>query len=393
MLGVDITFPGFARTDLPPPAERTRPEDHPYARHTARIRVRARIGYCLDYGSRKDDPLPKMGVLTVNPAGSLQRAEIRLPKARHLDTLEGIILWPETAGEGAFVGDDGLARGRIRIDRSEMHEVTDAWANGLRTQVSMIAGVPMYMADEMNRNARSAVVRELKALNDKANAIYEEHLRSDARWHQWSRLDLTTAKHDHGWFSATDAVEMGIEIPFTEPSFKTIREKLDKPEKYDQFFEQKHRALATWASKVRPDSGLRAEFADWLSSKGVDGLGDGNWDHKPRIREVWGAWNRIGNTPNVYFYDIWSNMHYGFVGRASGFSVRELVWGSNAAQKADTGEEDSSIDAMAVREGFGLHKKGDGRWLSLYDLTTILSYHTPDSEEDEPWGELRRYSR
>ena len=213
VLGVEVSFPGFARVDLPPPSARTRPEDHPYARTTSRIRRSARIGYCLDYGSRKDDPLPEMGVLVVNPDGQPQRAEVQVPQSKHLDELEGIILWPQMAGEGAFIGSDGLARGRIRIDRSDIHEDPDVWTQGLRAQVQMIAGVPMYMADEMNRNAQSAVVRQLTSLNDRANAIYDEYLR-DARRQQLSRLDLTTAKHDHGWFSVTDVMETGNESQF-----------------------------------------------------------------------------------------------------------------------------------------------------------------------------------
>jgi hypothetical protein len=85
-------------------------------------------------------------------------------------------------------------------------------------------------------------------------------------------------------------------------------------------------------------------------------------------------------------------MHYGYVGRAAGFSLPELVWGSNAAQEADTGTGDTPVDEMAVREGFLLHKKTDGRWVSFYDLLTITSDHAP-SRASDGWGEVRRYTK
>lgn len=61
------------------------------------------------------------------------------------------------------------------------------------------------------------------------------------------------------------------------------------------------------------------------------------WDHKPilarRLAEM-GApnttWHRYGHED--YFYDIWSNIHYGYVGVACGFSLDELLGGASVAQ-------------------------------------------------------------
>jgi hypothetical protein len=66
-------------------------------------------------------------------------------------------------------------------------------------------------------------------------------------------------------------------------------------------------ALIAWAAKVRQN---------------------GDWDHKPKIAQrfhprVPGGqqhWHLYGKT--LYFYDVWSNIHYGYVGRAAGFSEK-----------------------------------------------------------------------
>lgn len=37
----------------------------------------------------------------------------------------------------------------------------------------------------------------------------------------------------------------------------------------------------------------------------------------------------------MYFNDIWSNMHYGYIGRVVGFSETELIYGAAVAQALD----------------------------------------------------------
>jgi hypothetical protein len=80
-------------------------------------------------------------------------------------------------------------------------------------------------------------------------------------------------------------------------------------------------ALLAWAVKVRQD---------------------GDWDHKPKIASrfhpcVAGGpqhWHLYGNT--LYNYDIWSNLHYGYVGRAAGFSDDVLLDGAGLEQIGST---------------------------------------------------------
>lgn len=55
------------------------------------------------------------------------------------------------------------------------------------------------------------------------------------------------------------------------------------------------------------------------------------WDHKPKIESRFGDyWHKQGNYN--YFYDIWSNIHYGYIGIAAGFSEAVLLDGAGAEQ-------------------------------------------------------------
>lgn len=64
---------------------------------------------------------------------------------------------------------------------------------------------------------------------------------------------------------------------------------------------------------------------------------DGEWDHKPKIAAMFHPraanaqhWHLYGKT--LYFYDVWSNVHYGYVGLAAGFSEAQLLDGAGLEQ-------------------------------------------------------------
>ncbi|MEE4662461.1 polymorphic toxin type 44 domain-containing protein [Pseudomonas alliivorans] len=56
------------------------------------------------------------------------------------------------------------------------------------------------------------------------------------------------------------------------------------------------------------------------------------WDHKVELQKIFGVWHKQG--PYDYFYDIWSNIHYGYIGTAAGFSKAVLLDGAGLEQIA-----------------------------------------------------------
>lgn len=106
-------------------------------------------------------------------------------------------------------------------------------------------------------------------------------------------------------------------------------------------------ALAMWAAKVH--SG-------------------GDWDHKPKLNDLLdldgdpstNADNDFyfpirGDQTNEYYYDIWSNIHYGYVGAAAGFDTSTLQDGANLGD-AFTGTNDPG-DVLTVQIGIDLWNK------------------------------------
>ncbi|KFE54130.1 polymorphic toxin type 44 domain-containing protein [Pseudomonas syringae] len=105
---------------------------------------------------------------------------------------------------------------------------------------------------------------------------------------------------------------------------------------YDPIEEQRQWLAQPWYSKIGrvPDFhgialGKQAAAAVlWAKMVGQDQ----EWDHKPKliIRFNGAAWHKYGR--HTYFYDIWSNVHYGYIGVACGFSEDWLFDGAGLEQ-------------------------------------------------------------
>ena len=113
----------------------------------------------------------------------------------------------------------------------------------------------------------------------------------------------------------------------------------------------------------------------------------GEWDHKPMLRDELGLnpdkkpgttgdedwyFPIEGNSQDEYNYDIWSNIHFGYVGRAAGFAPWELRAG---ADLADGGRMPS--DDLSVRIGMELWEK-HGSNLAEDQLRQAIIDHTDE---------------
>jgi len=145
--------------------------------------------------------------------------------------------------------------------------------------IDELTPIAVYMTHEMNVNAHGADCQKMSALNAASStACIKEYF--NAPW--WRKL--------FGTLSPQQCLDIEI-------SSHTA-------------------ALMMWALKVRQNA---------------------EWDHKPKIRAQFvsattktGTWHRYGGTE--YFYDIWSNIHYGYVGSAAGFNENVLLDGAGLEQ-------------------------------------------------------------
>ncbi|WDG76986.1 polymorphic toxin type 44 domain-containing protein [Pseudomonas chlororaphis] len=69
-------------------------------------------------------------------------------------------------------------------------------------------------------------------------------------------------------------------------------------------------------------------FAIWTERVGQNRP----WDHKPKLLKLFDGEVRHKQGGYDYYYDIWSNIHYGYVGLAGGFSESVLLDGAGAEQ-------------------------------------------------------------
>lgn len=95
-------------------------------------------------------------------------------------------------------------------------------------------------------------------------------------------------------------------------------------------------ALTAWAAMVRSNAA---------------------WDHKPKLRKRLNLTRKDSHFPiagdNEYewYYDIWSNIHYGYVGKAVGFTDFELKTGQNMGGIAG---RDDPFDQETVQLGIDM---------------------------------------
>lgn len=124
--------------------------------------------------------------------------------------------------------------------------------------------------------------------------------------------------------------------PFTEEG-----RKMTEANAYDIAKEMKAWNALPWYGKIGgpPNYGAiaagkrAAAYTIWTERVGPNRP----WDHKPilaaRLRKqniFRRGWQRYG--AEDYFFDIWSNIHYGYVGAACGFGDNELLGGAGLAQ-------------------------------------------------------------
>lgn len=113
------------------------------------------------------------------------------------------------------------------------------------------------------------------------------------------------------------------------------------------------------------------------------------WDHKPLIRDKLRhlAVERTHPQTHViyksyyhkykdydYYYDVWSNIHYGYVGLSVGFDEKTLLSGADLAQIIDSkggNAKDTGDDKTSIKIGFALYYKY-GRYAERLTAQDVL---------------------
>lgn len=116
------------------------------------------------------------------------------------------------------------------------------------------------------------------------------------------------------------------------PSVLKMKELLS----YDVAEETRKKMELPWFAQIGTTSPQAIGAANVATAMGLwtERVGQGrDWDHKPKIHAKFGGYYHKQGMYD-YFYDIWSNIHYGYVGRAAGLSESALSDGAGVEQIA-----------------------------------------------------------
>ena len=116
---------------------------------------------------------------------------------------------------------------------------------------------------------------------------------------------------------------------------------------------------------------------------------DGPWDHKPVLRKMYGSMSAPprpfgtlgrafhfpirGDLFHEFFYDIWSNIHYGYVGVRCGFDEQTLQEGAASGFPGAGGNDQG--DVISVKIGIDLWRSF-GATLSMDQLRRAILAQT-----------------
>ncbi|GKX43684.1 hypothetical protein SOASR015_27180 [Pectobacterium carotovorum subsp. carotovorum] len=208
-------------------------------------------------------------------------------------------------------------------------------------------------------------------------------------------------QHTDGAIKVADYILNEIKTNVRSQTAETIRYLIDEDTLKQRRAEwDKLPFYAKLAPPPQPD--LLAAMAVWYQTVKTGST----WDHKPIIRKKFlnvavARKTERGNTSishyhkykmHDYFLDVWSNIHYGYVGLSVGFSEDLLLKGSTWEQNMTPGAigDDTIDDVTSMKIGFSLYHKF-GRFaedLSIQDIMNALessaSNKLPHSR-DEHW--------
>lgn len=91
------------------------------------------------------------------------------------------------------------------------------------------------------------------------------------------------------------------------------------------------------------------------------------WDHKKAIQRLQGnkLWSCDKSKHILFFYDLWSNIHYGFIGKAVGFTEWELTAGAGVAQLKDNNRSWGAWTSQYLQNR--IKELGDADFLAAFD--------------------------
>ncbi|MGK3961300.1 polymorphic toxin type 44 domain-containing protein [Sorangium sp. So ce118] len=276
-----------------------------------------------------------------DPGGAPSRVQIPL-SGEQAAALAAVEVFAEPYGHAALLDAQNgeLALGRLRFERP----LRGGGQNHALCRVHVVASVVAFIVAEMNKNVGDPDVSSCRRENERARELEIEA----EKYYRKAQKE--------GPLGRVMAARVGSDL-------------------LDAAAAQRAAAKARLGYRAHTDSG----FMGYLPG--------GDWDHKPRIAAVWGSWNRLGDSEKVYYHDIWSNLHFGYIGHAAGFTLEELLGGADVQQQVDHGADDESADKNSIREGYHLYDPKPGATVTVERVLAVVAAHEDwlRAEREKQW--------
>ena len=142
------------------------------------------------------------------------------------------------------------------------------------------------------------------------------------------------------WFLTPSAIALSEFIAnemVTNAGSQTVADMKKKEDYYNSFGKNSWILLL---STEDPEWAVMKQFASLVGTGQV-------WDYKVNINKAFGSYAYDQENGNLYRFDIWGNVHYGYIGRAIGFSEELLLNAAGLAQAMSDGKSYSDISSHA----------------------------------------------
>jgi len=126
-----------------------------------------------------------------------------------------------------------------------------------------------------------------------------------------------------------------------------------------------------WGSPLDVIGNKKKAYTLWVKIVGKNRV----WDHKNYILKNFGEWAyyKLGKNSLKFSSDLWSNIHYGFVGKCAGFLDIELLNGAGWAQIGDNNKSLKSWDTW--KEYFR------NRMVNIGDADVLGGFDDPSDQQ------------
>jgi hypothetical protein len=182
------------------------------------------------------------------------------------------------------------------------------------------------------------------------------------------------------WAAVTDYIAGEVERNIDSDEVEDIRE-FNDPRGHVVCFPL--RRCVEFDNPFADAAGKRRAYEAW-----ADLVGPGRqWDHKPAILDAYGEWTPVPGEDGYISFDVWSNIHYGLVGRHAGFSAFELHLGANAADILSPQRRTNQGDQTAVQIGIDLYEEYGEDVTAEQIRDAVIDHYDELGDEGKVYGD------